>query len=431
MIARYMLPEMSKLWSEENKYSRWLDVELLACEAYALLGKIPRSALARIKKKAKFDPRRIEKIEQKTRHDLLAFLTNVGEHVGQESKYIHMGLTSYDVVDTALSRLLREAGEIILLDLKGLSREIKRKALKYKYTPMMGRTHGVHAEPITLGLKFALWYSEMDRNKKRLEKAIGTVSVGKISGSVGNYAHVDPRVEKYVCQKLKLRPASVSSQILQRDRHAEFLSTLAIIASSIEKFATEIRNLQRTEILELEEGFARGQKGSSSMPHKRNPIICERLSGLARVVRANASAGLENISLWHERDLTDSSVERVILPDSTSLVDYMLVKFTGVLKNLSVYPQNMLKNLEKTKGLVFSQRVLLKLTEKMEKEKAYELVQSNAMKAWKADQNFLDLLKQNKRIRKFLTEKELEDCFDIKYYLRNVNHIFRRVFRKR
>jgi adenylosuccinate lyase len=431
MIARYMLPEMRKLWSEENKYSRWLDVELLACEANVALGKVPRSALARIKKKAKFDPRRIEKIEQKTRHDLLAFLTNVGEHVGRESKYIHMGLTSYDVVDTALSRLLREAGEIILSDLKGLSREIKRKALKYKYTPMMGRTHGVHAEPITLGLKFALWYSEMERNKKRLEKAIETVSVGKISGSVGNYAHVDPRVESYVCKKLRLRPASVSSQILQRDRHAEFLSTLAIIASSIEKFATEIRNLQRTEISELEEGFARGQKGSSSMPHKRNPITCERLSGLARVVRANASAGLGNISLWHERDLTDSSVERVILPDSTSLVDYMLVKFTGVLKNLSVYPQNMLKNLEKTKGLVFSQRVLLKLTEKMEKEKAYELVQSNAMKAWKGDQNFLDLLKQDKRIRKFLTEEELEDCFNIKYYLRNVNHIFRRVFPKR
>ncbi len=428
MIARYMLPEMSKLWSEENKYRRWLDVELLACEAYVLLGKIPRSALARIRKKANFDPRRIEKIEQKTRHDLLAFLADVGEHVGQDSKYIHMGLTSYDVVDTALSSLLREAGGIILLDLKGLSREIKRKALKYKYTPMMGRTHGVHAEPITLGLKFALWYSEMERNKKRLEKAIEAISVGKISGSVGNYAHVDPRVEKYVCQKLKLRPASVSSQILQRDRHAEFLSTLAIIASSIEKFATEIRNLQRTEILELEEGFARGQKGSSSMPHKRNPITCERLSGLARVVRANASAGLENISLWHERDLTDSSVERVILPDSTSLVDYMLVKFTQVLKNLSVYPQNMLKNLEKTKGLVFSQRVLLKLSQKMEKEKAYELVQSNAMKAWKADQNFLDLLKQDKRIRKFLTEQELEDCFDIKYYLRNVNHIFGRCF---
>lgn len=431
MIARYMLPEMRELWSEENKYRRWLDVELLACEANVALGKVPRSALARIRKKARFDPRRIEKIEQKTRHDLLAFLTNVGEHVGEESKYIHMGLTSYDVVDTALSRLLREAGEIILSDLKGLSGEIKRKALKYKYTPMMGRTHGVHAEPITLGLKFALWYSEMERNRKRLEKAIETVSVGKISGSVGNYAHVDPRVENYVCKKLKLKPASVSSQILQRDRHAEFLSTLAIIASSIEKFATEIRNLQRTEISELEEGFARGQKGSSSMPHKRNPITCERLSGLARVVRANASAGLENISLWHERDLTDSSVERVILPDSTSLVDYMLVKFTQVLKNLSVYPQNMLKNLEKTKGLVFSQRVLLKVTEIMEKEKAYELVQSNAMKAWKGDQNFLDLLKRDKRIRKFLTEEELEDCFDIKYYLRNVNHIFRRVFRKR
>ncbi len=428
MISRYTLPKMRHLWSDENKYKKWLEVELLACEANAKLGKIPQSALTRIKRKAKFDSRRIEKIERKIKHDLFAFVTNVGEYLGQESKYLHMGLTSYDVVDTALSVLLREAGEILLWDLKDVNQKIKRKAFRHRHTPMIGRTHGIHAEPITLGLKFALWYSETQRNIKRLIKAIEIISVGKISGSVGNYAHVDPEVEKYVCKKLKLKPAEISSQILQRDRHAEFLSTLAIIASSIEKFATEIRNLQRTEILELEEGFAKGQKGSSSMPHKRNPITCERLSGLARVVRAYASASLENITLWHERDLTDSSVERVILPDSTSLVDYMLVNFTQILQNLSVYPENMLKNLEKTKGLIFSQRVLLKLTQKIENEKAYEIVQSNAMKAWNADKNFKDLLKQDKRLRELLTQKELEDCFDIEYYLKKVDYIFKRVF---
>jgi adenylosuccinate lyase len=429
MIPRYTLSRMRDLWSDQNKYQKWLEVELLACEANVALGKVPGSALTKIKKRAKFDPRRIEEIEKKTRHDLLSFVTNVGEYVGEESKYIHMGLTSYDVVDTALSVLLREAGLIILTDLKNLNQEIKRKAKKYKYTPMIGRTHGVHAEPITLGFKFALWYSEMERNVGRLKKAIETISVGRISGSVGNYAHVDPRVERYVCKKLKLKPASISSQILQRDRHAEFLTTLAIIASSIEKFATEIRNLQRTEILELEEGFTKDQKGSSSMPHKRNPITCERLSGLARVVRAYALASLENINLWHERDLTDSSVERVILPDSTSLVNYMLVNFTLILKNLSVYPQNMLKNIKKTKGLVFSQKVLLKLTPKIGKEKAYQVVQSNAMKAWNTDKNFKDLLKQDRRLEGVLTEKEIEECFDLKYYLRNVDYIFKRVFK--
>ena len=429
MINRYTLPRMRELWSQENKYLKWLEVELLACEANASMGKIPKSALARIKKKAKFDPKRIEQIEKKTRHDLLAFVTNVGEYVGENSKYIHLGLTSYDVVDTALSVLLKEAGEILLADLRSLSQQIKKKALKYKYTPMTGRTHGVHAEPITLGLKFALWYSETDRNIQRLKRAIEIISVGKISGSVGNYAHVAPEVESYVCRKLKLKPASVSSQILQRDRHAEFLTTLAIIASSVEKFATEIRNLQRTEILEMEEGFARGQKGSSSMPHKRNPITCERLSGLARVIRGYALSSLENIALWHERDLTDSSVERVILPDSTTLLDYMLIKFTQILKNLSVYPENMLKNLEKTKGLIFSQRVLMELTPKIGKEKAYQVIQSNAMKAWNTDKSFKELLKKDKRLAKVITEKELDECFDLKYYMKFVDQIFKRVFR--
>jgi adenylosuccinate lyase len=420
---------MRELWSQENKYQKWLEVELLVCESTAARGKIPKSALVEIKKKAKFDPKRIEQIEKKNRHDLLAFVTNVGEYVGEKSKYIHLGLTSYDVVDTALSVLLKEAGEILLADLRILSQQIKKKALKYKYAPMTGRTHGVHAEPITLGLKFALWYAETERNIQRLQRAIETISVGKISGSVGNYAHVDPQVERYVCKKLKLKPASVSSQILQRDRHAEFLTTLAIIASSIEKFATEIRNLQRTEILEMEEGFARGQKGSSSMPHKRNPITCERLSGLARVVRGYALSSLENIALWHERDLTDSSVERVILPDSTTLLDYMLIKFTQILKNLSIYPENMLKNLEKTKGLIFSQRVLMELTPKIGKEKAYQVVQSNAMKAWNTDKSFKELLKKDKRLAKVITEKELEECFDLKYYIKFVDRIFKRVFR--
>jgi adenylosuccinate lyase len=429
MINRYTLPRMRELWSQENKYRKWLEVELLACEANASMGKIPKSALAKIKKKAKFDPKRIEQIEKKTRHDLLAFVTNVGEYVGENSKYIHLGLTSYDVVDTALSVLLREAGEILLADLRSLSQQIKKKALKYKYAPMIGRTHGVHAEPITLGLKFALWYAETERNIQRLQRAIEIISVGKISGSVGNYAHVDPQVERYVCKKLKLKPASVSSQILQRDRHAELLTTLAIIASSVEKFATEIRNLQRTEILEMEEGFARGQKGSSSMPHKRNPITCERLSGLARVIRGYALSSLENIALWHERDLTDSSVERVILPDSTTLLDYMLIKFIQILKNLSIYPENMLKNLEKTRGLIFSQRILMELTPKIGKEKAYQVVQSNAMKTWNTDKSFKELLKKDKRLAKAITEKELEECFDLKYYIKFVDHIFKRVFR--
>lgn len=429
MIERYTLPQMKNLWSDENKYAKWLEIELLVCEAQAQLGNIPKKAVPQIKKKAKFDPQRILKIEEKTKHDLLAFLTNLAENVGNESKYIHLGLTSYDVVDTALSLLLRDAGEIILADLKKLSFAIKKKAFKYKDTPIMGRTHGVHAEPTTLGLKFALWYSEVERDIDRLKRAIENISYGKISGAVGNYAHIDPKVEVYVCKKLNLKPAQISSQILQRDRHAEFITILAIIAGSLEKFATEIRNLQRTEILEMEEGFAKGQKGSSAMPHKRNPIICERLCGMARIVRSNALASLENICLWHERDLTNSSVERIILPDSTSLLDYMLVQFTKILENLLVYPENMLKNIDKTKGLVFSQRLLLKLTEKTPtREKAYELVQSNAMRAWEKGENFKKLVLEDKKIREYLSEKEIEGCFDLGFYTKRVDYIFKRVF---
>ena len=431
MIERYTLPRMKNLWSDENKYAKWLEIELLVCEAQAQLGSIPKKAVPQIKKKAKFDPQRITEIEEKTKHDLLAFLTNVAENVGEESKYIHLGLTSYDVVDTALSLLLKDAGEIILDDLKRLSLAIKKKAFKYKDTPIMGRTHGVHAEPTTLGLKFALWYSEVQRDIDRLKSAIENISYGKISGAVGNYAHIDPKVEVYVCKKLNLKPAQISSQILQRDRHAEFLTTLAIIAGSLEKFATEIRNLQRTEILEMEEGFAKGQKGSSAMPHKRNPITCERLCGMARIVRSNALASLENICLWHERDITNSSVERIILPDSTFLLDYMIVQFTQILENLLVYPENMLKNIDKTKGLVFSQRLLLKLTEKTStREKAYELVQSNAMRAWEKGEDFKKLVLEDKKTREYLSKAQIEECFDLGFYTKRVDYIFKRVFGK-
>jgi len=429
MIERYTTPKMKFLWSDQNRFQKWLDIELLACEAQAKLGIIPKSALPKIRKKAKFDVERIAQIEEKTKHDVVAFLTNLAENIGKEAKYVHYGMTSSDILDTSLSLLMREAGEVILQDLDKLSSNLKKKALEFKHTSMIGRTHGVHAEPITLGLKFALWYAEIQRNIERLKRAIETISVGKISGAVGTFSNLDPRVEEYLCKKLELKPAPISSQIIQRDRHAEFMTALAIIASSIEKFATEIRNLQRTEILELEEGFAKGQKGSSAMPHKRNPITCERLCGLARLVRTNGQAALENITLWHERDISHSSVERVIIPDSTILVDYMLTQFTKIMENLLVYPDNMRKNLEKTRGMIFSGRLLLALSEKTpSKEDAYLIVQDNAMKAWNKNENFRDLIKNDKRVKKYLSEKEIEECFSLDYYLRNVDYIFKRVF---
>jgi adenylosuccinate lyase len=432
MIERYTLPQMRELWSDENKFRKWVEVEILACEAQAKLGNIPKSVVPRIRKKANFNVEKINQIEQKVKHDVIAFLTNLAEYVGEDSKYIHLGMTSYDVVDTALSLILKEAGNIILKDLEGLRKVVRKKAFQYKKTPMIGRTHGVQAEPISLGLKFALWYAEIERDIERLKKAIKTVSVGKLSGAVGNFAHLSPKVEEYVCKKAGLAPASVSTQILQRDRHAEFVTTMAIIAGSIEKFATEIRNLQRTEVLELEEGFTKGQKGSSAMPHKRNPFMCERLTGMARVVRGDALAALENMNLWHERDITNSAVERVILPDSTSLVDYILVNFTRIMENLTVYPENMLKNIDKTKGLVFSQRVLTKLTRKTKtREEAYALVQENAMKAWNTGESFKELVLKDQRIKKYLSQKEILDCFDLKYYLRNVDYIFKRVFKRK
>jgi adenylosuccinate lyase len=430
MIERYTTPQMKFLWSEQNKFQKWLDIEILACEAMANLGIIPKSAVGKIKKKAQFDVKRIEKIEEKTKHDVVAFLTNLAENVGEDSKYIHFGMTSSDILDTSLSLLMREAGEEILQRLEELSKSIRKKAFRFKHTPMIGRTHGVHAEPITLGLKFALWYSELQRHVTRLKRAIEIISVGKISGAVGSFSNLNPRVEEYVCRKLKLKPAPISSQIIQRDRHAEFMATLALIASSVEKFATEIRSLQRTEILELEEGFSKGQKGSSAMPHKRNPITCERLCGMARLVRTNAQASLENITLWHERDISHSSVERVIIPDSTIMVDYMLIQFNRIMENLLVYPENMRANLDKTKGMIFSGRLLLELSEKTgSKEEAYLIVQNNAMKAWKENKDFRELIKKDRKVRSYLGERKIKECFDLNFYLRNVDKIFKRVFR--
>lgn len=430
MIERYTTPQMKFLWSDQNRFQKWLDIEILACESMAHMGMIPKSAVSKIKQKAKFDVKKIAQIEEKTKHEVIAFLTNVAENVGEESKYIHFGMTSSDILDTSLSLLMREAGTLILSDLEELSNKLKKRALEFKHTPMIGRTHGIHAEPITLGLKFALWYTEVQRDINRLKKAIETISVGKISGAVGTFSNLSPKVEEYVCRKLKLKPAPVSNQIIQRDRHAEYMNALAIIASSIEKFATEIRSLQRTEILELEEGFSKEQKGSSAMPHKRNPITCERLCGLARLVRANAQASLENITLWHERDISHSSVERVTIPDSTILVDYMLIQFNRIMENLLIYPLNMIRNLNKTGGMIFSGRLLLELSKKTHsKEEAYQIVQENAMKAWKENLNFKELIRNDKRVKKYLIGKEIEDCFDLDYYLRNVDYIFKRVFK--
>lgn len=430
MILRYTRPEMGKIWEPKNKFKKWLDIEILACEAMAELGEIPEKALEVIKKKAGFNIKRIDEIEKTVKHDVLAFLINLEERVGEVSRFIHKGLTSSDVLDTSLALLMSEAADIIINDINELLEVLKIRTYEFKDTVMIGRSHGIHAEPITFGLKLALWYDEMRRNLERVERAKERISYGKLSGAVGTYSNIDPRIEEYVCKKLGLKPIPVSSQIIQRDRHAEYLATLAIVAGSIDKFAIEIRHLQRTEVLEAEESFERGQKGSSAMPHKRNPIGCENLSGLARVVRANALASFENIPLWHERDISHSSVERIIIPDSTIVIDFMLVRFKNIIKNLIVYPDNMKKNLMLTRGLVFSQKVLLELTGKgISRENAYRLVQSKAMEVWERGGDFRERLKSDKDIRKYLSEKEIDRCFDLKYYLRNINRIFERVFR--
>ncbi len=431
MISRYSLPEMADLWSEQNKFATWLKVEIAVCEVKAGKGQIPKSALTTIKKRAAFDPDRIAAIEAEVNHDVIAFLTNVAENVGPDSKYIHLGLTSSDILDTSLGCLMKQSGILIRKKLAEVSDLLREMAPKYKDALTIGRTHGVHAEPTVFGLKLALWYTETARDLNRLDDAIKEVSVGKLSGAVGNFAHIEPETEALVCRKLGLMPAEVSTQVIQRDRHAHFLAVLAVIGGTVEKIATEIRNLQRTEILELEEGFTKGQKGSSAMPHKKNPITCERLAGLARVLRGNALAGMENMALWHERDITHSSVERIIIPDSTTLLHYMLHKLLGVLSNLVVNTDRMRQNLEITRGLVFSQRVLLALTEKMpSREEAYQLVQNLAMKSWKEGLDFRKLVKDSPDIRKYLKVKEIDTLFDYAYFTRRANDVIRRAIER-
>jgi adenylosuccinate lyase len=428
VIQRYARAEMGRIWQDENKFRIWLEIELLACEAQAELGVIPKDAPAAIRSKAKFDIARMAEIENEVKHDLIAFLTNVGEYVGAESRFIHLGMTSSDVLDTALSVQMKQAGELLLKDLEALKGTLARRAKEFKKTVMIGRTHGVHAEPMTFGLKLALWFAETERNIARLRSALQTISVGKISGAVGTYQHIDPFVERYVCEKLGLQPAPVSTQVLQRDRHAEFMNALAVCGSSLEKFATEIRHLQKTEVREAEEYFSKGQKGSSAMPHKRNPILCERISGLARVLRGNALAAMENISLWHERDITHSSVERIIIPDSCILLDYMITQLNSVIDRLLVYPERMLSNLQKTNGLVFSQEVLLALTKKgMKREDAYRIVQSLAMKVWENGTSFQEMLLQTPEVTQMLPPDELSQLFDPHRSLKRLDTIFERL----
>ena len=428
MIERYTRPEMGAIWTEEAKLERWLEIEILACEAQAELGRIPEDAAKEIRARAAFEVERVEEIEEVTNHDVIAFLTNVAEHVGESSRYVHLGMTSSDILDTGLAMAMRDAGNILLADIERMCEVLKKQALAYKMTPCIGRSHGIHAEPTTFGLKCLLWYEEMRRNRRRLKAAVRTISVGQVSGAVGTFAHLDPQVEEMVCARLDLEPASVSTQVLQRDRHAEYMTTLAVIASSLDRIATELRNLQRTDILEIEEPFTKGQKGSSAMPHKRNPITSERVAGLARVLRGNAMAALENVALWHERDITHSSVERVIIPDSTILLNYMFHKFIPVLDGLLVYPENMMANIERTNGLVFSQVLLLALAETgLSREDAYAAVQQAAMGIWNSDKQFMDSVLESETIVDALGEDRVRACFDLNHQLRNVDAIFARV----
>jgi adenylosuccinate lyase len=420
---------MGRIWEPENLYAKWLEVEIAACEAMAQEGLIPEEALENIKKKAAFSVGRILEIEEETKHDVIAFLTNVAEHVGPDSRYIHLGLTSSDILDTSFALLLKQAMDIIVQDLKDLMDVIRTRAMEHKYTAMIGRSHGIHAEPITFGLKLAVWYSEMKRNLKRLVEARDVISYGKLSGAVGTFANTSPKIEALVCKKLGLRPEDISTQIIQRDRHAQYFSSLAILAGTLEKIAVEIRHLQRTEVLEVEEPFAKGQKGSSAMPHKKNPVGCENISGLARLVRSNSLAAMENMPLWHERDISHSSVERVIAPDSTILIDYMVHRLTGILRGLVVHADRMDENLKKMKGLIFSQQLLLKLAGKgLERQSAYVMVQRNAMKVWETGQEFKSLIMEDQEISGYLSKKEIEEIFDLDYHVKHVDDIFERVF---
>jgi adenylosuccinate lyase len=428
MIERYTLPEMGKIWEDEFKFSTWLKIEILACEARAKLGEIPEKDVDVIKEKAKFDVKRILEIEETTKHDVIAFLTNVAEFVGKESRHIHYGMTSSDILDTTLSYQMKTAGELLLKKLQQLKDVLKKRAIEHKNTICVGRSHGIHAEPTTMGLKFALWYEEIKRDMNRLSNSIDEISVGQISGAVGTFEHLSPKVEEYVCEKMGLKPASVSTQVIQRDIHAQFMSTLAIIGATLEKIAVEIRHLQRTEVLEVEEFFSKGQKGSSAMPHKRNPIVSERVTGLARILRSNSISALENVALWHERDISHSSVERITIPDSCIALDYMLNLMVKLIDNLIIYPENMLKNLNLTRGLVYSQTVLLKLINKgITREEAYKIVQTAAMDVWKDEnKNLKDELLNSNEVLKYLNENEIEETFNSERMLDNIDYIFNR-----
>ena len=428
MIERYTRPEMGAIWTEENKFKAWLEVEILACEAWAELGVIPKDDVALLRQKASFDINRIYEIEQATRHDVVAFTRAVSETLGEERKWVHYGLTSTDVVDTALSYLIKQANTIIRKDLNNFIDILTEKAKEHKYTVMMGRTHGVHAEPTTFGLKLALWLEEMKRNLERFEAAAKVIEAGKISGAVGTYANIDPFVEQYVCEQLGLTAAPISTQTLQRDRHAQYMSTLALIATSIEKFATEIRGLQKSETREVEEAFAKGQKGSSAMPHKRNPIGSENMTGMARLIRGYMLTAYENVSLWHERDISHSSAERVILPDATIALNYMLNRFGNIVKNLTVFPENMKRNMDRTFGLIYSQRILLALIDKgLVREDAYDTVQPLTARAWDEQIQFRTLVEANEKITSLLSQEEINDCFDYNYHIKNVDMIFDRL----
>ena len=428
MIDRYTRPEMGAIWTEENKYKAWLEVEILADEAWAELGVIPKEDVAKIRENASFNIDRIYEIEKETRHDVVAFTRAVSETLGEEKKWVHYGLTSTDVVDTAWSYLIKQANTILLKDIENFIEILKNKAQEHKYTVMMGRTHGVHAEPTTFGLKLALWYEEMKRNLERFKQASDGIEYGKISGAVGTYANIDPFIEKYVCEKLGTKPAPISTQTLQRDRHAHYMSTIALIATSIEKFAVEIRGLQKSEIREVEEAFAKGQKGSSAMPHKRNPIGSENMTGMARVIRGYMLTAYENVPLWHERDISHSSAERIIIPDATIALNYMLNRFGNIVKNLTVFPENMKRNMERTHGLIYSQRVLLALIDKgLAREEAYDTVQPKAMESWETQVPFRTLIEAEEKITSKLSPEEIADCFDYNYHLKNVDTIFERL----
>lgn len=427
MIDRYTRPTMGAIWQDENKYRIWLEIETLAVEAQAQLGEVPAEAARAVRERGNFDVKKILEIEETTKHDVIAFLTNVAEYVGEPSRYVHLGMTSSDVLDTCLAVQLKQAGELLLAELERLRDILAKRALEFKYTIMIGRSHGIHAEPITFGLKLALWYEETKRNIERMRRAIDVISYGQISGAVGTFEHLSPKVEEYVCERLGLKADPVTTQVVQRDRHAEFMAALGVIASTLEQFATEIRHLQRTEVLEAEEYFSAGQKGSSAMPHKRNPIISERICGLARLVRSNSLAAMENVALWHERDISHSSVERVICPDSTILLDYMLDKMSSMIEKLLVYPENMMRNLEITSGLHFSQTILLELARKgMSREDAYRIVQRNAMEVWRTRENFADVLKRDAELTAILPPSEIDALCDLKKSIRNVDYIFER-----